>query len=81
MDRCLIATSYGQQMNKTPFLGFVDPPEAATKVAQALKSRNVVIFHIFEPPEAATKVAQALKSINVVIFQIFEPPEAATKVA
>ena len=44
------------------FLRFVEPPEAATKVAQASKSTNTCIFHIFEPPEAATKVAQAWES-------------------
>ena len=59
MDRCLIATSYGQKMNMTSFWGFFDPPEAAAPVAQASKSTNAFIFHIFEPPEAATKVAQA----------------------
>ena len=59
MDRCLTATSRGQKINTAPFSGFVDPPEAATKVAQASKSTNVRIFYIFEPPEAATKVAQA----------------------
>ena len=46
-------------MNMTPFLGFVDPPEAAAPVVQASKSTNACIFDIFEPPEATTKVAQA----------------------
>ena len=43
-------------MNVTPFWGFVDPPEAATKDAQANKATNACILNIFEPPEAATKV-------------------------
>ena len=46
-------------MDMAPFSGFFDPPEAATKVAQASKSTNARIFNIFEPPQAATKVAQA----------------------
>ena len=49
-------------MNMSPFSGFFDPPEAATKVAQASNPTNARIFHIFEPPEAATKVAQALNT-------------------